>query len=102
MDGFYPTMVVDPNGPWHHDEESGETWLVHGVRDPDLLDELRSGEVKIGDLIIEYQPHDWEKADAGWSQLSYIRDLIFIDGPDGDLKALVYLSPKHWKIDSVS
>lgn len=77
MPKLLPVIQVDPNGPWQTDPETGLTLLVASVRDPELVKSFHEGEVKSGDIIIEFQPNDPEKDQTrneyGWGSLSIIR-----------------------------
>lgn len=86
------SIRTDPNGPWHEDKESGEVWLVQGVRDREFLDYIEVGDIMIGDRIALYTPYsdDPNREDWAWTWFGIIKDLRDVSNEQGPY-ALVYV-----------
>lgn len=93
MTNWFPVIQVDPNGPWR--EIDGVLCLVASVTDKDLADDLRSGEIERGEMIIEFQPNEPEgggKNEYGWGNLAKLVDWTDLSNADRPDYIHVYLA----------
>lgn len=82
----------DPNGPWHYDEESGDTWLVDGVRDPEFLNEVNEGGIVVGRLIALFTEQGDPPYEIDWAYVRFgvIRRLVDASSSGNGSYVLVY------------
>lgn len=71
---FFPVLESDPNGPWHDDKATGETWHVTVSRDPEIMEDVEDGGITIGSRVVLYAPYEG-KGDAGWGEMVTVRKI---------------------------
>lgn len=85
-------IEIDPNGPWHHDDESETTWLVTGVRDRWFGTLLADDDLRVGSMVATYTgqgdpPHENDWAIVQFAVIREIRDVA----KDDESYWLIYL-----------
>jgi len=93
MSNWFPVIQVDPNGPWRTID--GALCLVASVTDKDLADDLRSGKIERGDMVIEFQPNELEaggRNEYGWGNLAKLVDWTDLSDTEKTTYIHVYLA----------
>ena len=103
---YVPVFEFDPNNPVRDIGDFNHTMASFtGVGNRDMYEDLKSGDVAVGDLAIAYQPHEaWQDdaEDSGWGFPCRIVKWVDCSETETSLLALVYLEidPAYGIVDA--
>lgn len=82
-------IEIDPNGPWHHDEESNVTYLVAGVRDPGFPD----AGVELDTMVATYTGQGDKGNENDWAivQFAVVRAILDVSESANEPFWLIHL-----------